>query len=140
MVTICSNCGHDLSDRESEDKYVVCPFCNRFIPKGAHSYQGKVKKIKGQRLKSVKLIDMKGGSDKNMVESKSKKTKTSTPKVKKEKSFSPERSLTCSVCGKIKRAGKKRVEKWKGKTYVCRECRAKLKIEEEKKNKESSKK
>lgn len=36
-------------------------------------------------------------------------------------------TLTCSVCGVKKKAGRKRYEKWKNTKYVCRKCRKKQK-------------
>ena len=40
--------------------------------------------------------------------------------------------LKCSVCGVEKNASMDRVEKYKGKKYICRECKKKSKEEEKK--------
>jgi len=116
MVTICSNCGLNLSNLETNEKFILCNHCKIFIPKGANSYQGKICKNNERRCK-------------NMIKTKIKKEKTA---------IKVQRTLTCSKCGAVKKAGKKRVEKWKGKVYFCRECRRKMK--EEKKSKVKSKK
>ena len=126
MTTICSACGLNLTERETDDKYVLCPHCNRFIPKGASSFVGRVRKLRGKRarINDLKEYDnlMKGGGT-NMVE-------------KKEKSA---RTLTCSRCGKVVHRGKKGMERWTGKKYLCRECRKLVSLEEKKKRKEKKK-
>lgn len=57
---------------------------------------------------------------------KKKLTDTNKKKVSiesKENIFNPEKYLRCSKCKAIKRAGKKRIENWKGKQYLCRNCK-----------------
>lgn len=98
IKTICSRCGILIED---EDKtFLLCPRCRVYIPRGSNSYHGHRKKT------------LKGGNERKMP-----------VKKKSENNINPVRSLLCSKCNKVKRAGPKRVEKWKGKKYLCRECR-----------------
>ena len=100
IETICSRCGRLLED-EPEKTFIICGNCQWGVPRGAHSYQGRIKK------------SLKGGINRM----------TDKKKNKSEKVLNPERSLLCDKCKKVKRAGPRRVAKWKGKKYLCRECR-----------------
>ena len=109
--TICSHCGR-LLEEDPNKTFLLCNHCNWFIPRGANSYQGRRKKV------------MKGGNENRMP-----------IKKKSEKTINPDRSLLCDKCKKIKRAGPRRVEKWKGKKYLCRECRPSKRKDKKKNNK-----
>ena len=74
MTTICSNCGHDITENEvNNDNFVLCPFCNRFIPKGAHSFVGRV--IGGKKRVKTHSSQDERRSERNMAKQKAKTQK-----------------------------------------------------------------
>lgn len=106
MTTICSFCGSEI-DEESEqnkDKKYLLCKCNH----------GFIPKGANSFIGKVK------GGNINMVE-----------KTKKEKVSG---TLKCVECGKEVKRGRRGMERWAGKKYICRDCRKKLR-EQKKKDK-----
>lgn len=102
-----------MNDDGLQTRFLACTHCNMFTPKRIESC---VQSLKG------------GEVDMSVAKKKVVKKKPSTGKSV-ESSFNPEKSLQCDKCKAIKRAGKKRIEKWKNTKYLCRECRPSKKKE-----------
>ena len=53
MTTHCSSCGKELTEIPGE-KFILCKYCNRFIPTGANSFI----KMKGGNKNMGKITDI----------------------------------------------------------------------------------
>jgi len=108
----CNNCKVRiiLKEEEQPTNCYICGSCYINIYKNNKLTPENFKKL---NLEEINKINPRGGI---------KMVNNEISEKKKKYEF----TLTCSECGAVKKAGKKRYEKWKDTKYICRNCRKEL--------------
>ena len=104
MTTNCGICGRALEDNPSS-RFTCCPTCHRSTPNGVNNTKEVKMTQKRQKEKTQKLA-----------------ADGVTPIVHR-----GAYTLTCSVCGVVKKTNATIFKQKQGKNHTCRECKKKAK-------------